>query len=114
MARVTPSGASLGCGIDGIDLSRPLSDADVDLILRAFGRHGVLCFPGQTITPAQHKAFAARFGTLEINVAAGSYVEPGHPEVMILSNIVENGKPIGLPFSMMLERIITSGWPGST
>src|SRR5205814_7704782 len=42
------------------------------------------------------KRFAARFGELEINVASGAYQEPGHPEVMILSNIVENGRPIGL------------------
>ena len=40
------------------------------------------------------KAFAGRFGSLEINVA-GTFQEPGHPEVMILSNIVENGRPIG-------------------
>jgi taurine dioxygenase len=40
--------------------------------------------------------FAARFGELEINVASGPYQEPGIPEVMTLSNIVENGKPIGL------------------
>lgn len=33
---------------------------------------------------------------LEINVASAAYQEPGLPEVMILSNIVENGKPIGL------------------
>ncbi len=39
--------------------------------------------------------FSARFGELEINVA-NAYQEPGLPQVMILSNIVENGKPIGL------------------
>jgi taurine dioxygenase len=38
---------------------------------------------------------SARWGELEINVA-NMYQEPGLPEVMILSNIVENGKPIGL------------------
>ena len=50
--------------------------------------------------PAPHRApardFAARFGELEINVASGAYQEPGIPEVMILSNIVKDGKPIGL------------------
>jgi taurine dioxygenase len=40
------------------------------------------------------KAFAGRFGTLEVNVA-GSFQEPGHPEVMILSNMVQDGRPIG-------------------
>src|SRR4029079_9855044 len=40
------------------------------------------------------RAFPARCASLYINIA-GAYKEPGHPEVMILSNIVENGRPIG-------------------
>src|SRR5262249_44223909 len=39
--------------------------------------------------------FSARFGELEVHVS-NVYQEPGIPEVMILSNVVENGKPIGL------------------
>src|SRR5205807_6381867 len=35
------------------------------------------------------------FGDLEVHVS-NVYQEPGIPEVMILSNIVEDGKPIGL------------------
>ena len=35
------------------------------------------------------------FGDLEINVA-NLFHEPGHPEVMILSNMKKDGKPIGL------------------
>src|SRR5260370_10938902 len=35
------------------------------------------------------------FGELEINVA-NQFDEPGFPEVMVLSNMVENGRPIGL------------------
>lgn len=96
MPEVIPSGKILGARIEGIDLSRPLSAADEDLILRAFGDHGVLCFPGQDLPPAAHKAFAARFGSLEVNVAAGRYTVPEHPEVMVLSNIVEDGQAIGL------------------
>jgi taurine dioxygenase len=96
MTRVIPSGASLGCRIVDIDLSQPLDDADHRLILEAFGAHGVVCFPGQRLEPAQHKAFAARFGSLEVNVAAGAYTVPEHREIMILSNIIENGRPIGL------------------
>jgi len=52
-------------------------------------------FPRQKLTGRQLADFSARFGELEINVA-NAYQEPGIPEVMILSNIVENGKPIGL------------------
>src|SRR5688572_7107246 len=96
MATVIPSGSGLGARIEGIDLSQPLSGADFRLVLHSFGKHGVLCFPNQRLDAAQQKTFAARFGSLEINVASGRYQEPGHPEVMILSNIVENGTPLGL------------------
>jgi len=93
---VTPSGAALGATIEGVDLAQPLSAADEQAIVAALGRHGVLRFPRQALDAGQLKRFSARFGDLEINVASGAYQEPGHPEVMILSNIVENGRPIGL------------------
>ncbi len=95
MATVTPSGAILGARIDGIDLAQALSQQDFDLVLESLGRYGVVRFPAQHLTPLQLKDFASRFGKLEINVA-NAFQEPGHPEVMVLSNIVENGKPIGL------------------
>jgi taurine dioxygenase len=91
---ITPTGEPLGATIEGVDLARPLDKAQFAAILAAFGRYGVLRFPKQQLDAAQLKAFAERFGSLEINIA-GAYQEPGHPEVMILSNIVENGKPIG-------------------
>jgi taurine dioxygenase len=91
---ITPTGDTLGATIDGVDLARPVDRAQFGEILAAFGRYGVLRFPKQKLDAAQLKAFAERFGSLEINVA-GAYQEPEHPEVMILSNIVENGKPIG-------------------
>ena len=91
---ITPSGETLGATVTGIDLAEPLDARRFGAIFAALGRHGVLRFPGQTLDARQLQAFAARFGGLEINVA-GAYQEPGHPEVMILSNIVENGMPIG-------------------
>lgn len=94
--RITPTGHSLGARIEGIDLAAPLSEDNRAGILKAFGRYGVLCFPGQSLAPVEQKSFARRFGALEINVAAGHYTVPGHPDVMVLSNIVEDGKPIGL------------------
>lgn len=95
MAAVTPTGQILGATIEGMDLSKPLSEQDVELVIQSLGRHGVVRFPGQQLTAQNLKDFSARFGKLEINVA-GAYQEPGIPEVMVLSNIVENGKPIGL------------------
>ena len=91
---VKPSGGVLGATIEGIDLSRPLERRGFAEILTALGEHAVLRFPSQRLDAAQQKAFAVRFGSLEINVA-GAFQELGHPEVMILSNIVEDGRPIG-------------------
>jgi taurine dioxygenase len=65
-------------------------------LLRALGKHGVLCFPNQTFETAAFAAFARRFGDLEVNVA-NLYYEPDFPEIMILSNQVRpDGKPVGL------------------
>ena len=94
--RVIPSGRSLGAVVEDIDLSRPLSAEEDRQVVAALGERGVLRFPGQKLDAGQLKRFAAGFGELEVNVASGAYREPGHPEVMILSNIVENGRPIGL------------------
>lgn len=95
MLEIRPTGKVLGATIHGLDLSRPLDERGFARVLSALGEYGVLCFPGQTLEAASLKDFAGRFGTLEINVA-NSFQEPGHPEVMILSNMVEDGRPIGL------------------
>ena len=92
---VRPFGGSLGATIEGLDLARPLPPADYDALVDALGRYSVVRFPEQTLTGRELRDFSAQFGRLEINVA-NSYQEPGIPEVMILSNIVENGKPVGL------------------
>jgi taurine dioxygenase len=94
MLKIITSGQALGATIEGLDLAQPLTDEQRGAIERALGERGVIRFPRQQLTGRQLADFSARFGTLEVNVA-GAYQEPGIPEVMILSNIVENGKPIG-------------------
>lgn len=95
MVNVEPMDQAIGARIHGVDISGPISDGVFNELLEALGKHGYLCFPDQTLEAEDLRAFSARFGTLEINVA-GSYQEPGIPEVMILSNIVEDGKPLGI------------------
>jgi taurine dioxygenase len=92
---IAPTGEMLGAVVEGLDLSRALSEREVDDVLRALGQHAVLRFPQQDLTASQLAEFSARFGELEVNVA-NAYQEPGLPQVMILSNIVEGGRPIGL------------------
>lgn len=93
--RVTPSGQGLAATVEGIDLSKPLTDAQHRAIVEAIAAHGVLRFPAQSIDSPQLFDFSSRFGTCEINVG-GMFQEPGLPQVMVLSNIVRDGKPIGI------------------
>lgn len=93
--KLTPNNGSLGVRIDDVDLSRPISQEQFATILSALGRFGVICFPGQKLDARALKAFSERFGSLQ-GWPTGTYCEPDVPEVMLLSNIVENGKPIGL------------------
>jgi len=93
--KLTPTGETLGATIDGLDLSKELGKEDLGAVMTALGQYGVIRFPSQQLTGRGVKKFSSQLGDLEINVA-NSFQEPGHPEVMILSNIVEEGKPIGL------------------
>ena len=93
--KLTPTGQTLGATIEGLDLSRVLDQKELEAVMRALGQYGVLRFPHQQIDAVELKRFSSQLGDLEINVAGG-FQEPGMPEVMILSNIIENGKPIGL------------------
>ena len=85
----------MGVRIEGFDLSKPIDGRQFATILSALGEYGVICFPKQTLDARALKAFSERFGTLQ-GSPTGTYCEPDVPEVMLLSNIVENGKPIGL------------------
>jgi alpha-ketoglutarate-dependent taurine dioxygenase len=93
--RIQPSGETLGATIEDIDLSKPVPEDGFKRILRVLGELGVVCFPGQHLETDAFARFGAMFGDLEINVA-NQFHEPGHPQVMILSNMMKDGKPIGL------------------
>jgi taurine dioxygenase len=95
MISIRPNDSILGASVTGVDLSQPLSAADFATILRALGERGVLCFPGQLLPAAALRDFSQRFGTLQASIT-GKFNDPDVPEVGILSNIVENGQPIGL------------------
>jgi taurine dioxygenase len=94
--KVIPSGEVLGATVEGLELSHALSAERLVEVITTLGRYGVVRFPRQTLTGRQLRDFSAQLGDLEINVGSPGYQEPGVPEVMILSNIVENGRPIGL------------------
>ena len=87
-------GASMGAELSGIDLAR-LDDEAFKKIHDAFHAHQVLVMGNQNLTPASQIAFSLRFGALEDQLNA-HYTVQNHPEVLILSNDMKDGKPIGL------------------
>jgi taurine dioxygenase len=93
--KITSTGQTLGALIEDFDLSLTSTDENIEEIIQALGRYGVISFPNQNLSSKQLRDFSARFGELEINVA-NAHQDAGLPEVMILSNMIENGKPMGL------------------
>ena len=92
---IRPLPGPLGAEVLGLDLSQPLEAADFAAVHQAHLRHHVLVFRDQRIQPEHQIAISKRFGPLQIHVLK-DFQLPGYPEVLIVSNIKQDGKPIGL------------------
>lgn len=94
MLSVRRTNAVLGAEIQGIDLSKPLAATTVAELQRLWLEHEVIFFRQQHLTPEDHIHFSEQLGPVEVHVRTDC-CRPGYPKVFIVSNIVENGKPIG-------------------
>ena len=92
---IRPLDAPLGAEVLGLDLGQPLANDDFTRIHRAHLDHHVLVFRDQQIMPEQQIEFSRRFGPLQIHVLHQFHLK-NHPEILIVSNVVENGVPLGL------------------
>jgi taurine dioxygenase len=63
---VKPEAGAIGAVIDGLDLSRNLSDEEVGEVRQALLDHLVIFFRDQEITPQQQLDFVSRFGEPDI------------------------------------------------
>ena len=73
-----PLSCALGAEISGVQLAQAIGDDGLFYELAALlMEHKVLFLRDQTLTRAEHVAFARRFGTLEDHPVAGS--DPEHP-----------------------------------
>jgi taurine dioxygenase len=93
---VRHSSVPLGVEITGLDLAEPLNDQTLRAIEDLLHSRGVMVFRDQQLTEEQHIAFSRRFGELEIHVAE-QFLKPGHPEILVISNVIEIGHNIGVP-----------------
>jgi taurine dioxygenase len=91
---VQPLSPALGAEIVGVDLRREFNDALSAQILDAWHRHLVILFRGQTLSEEDQVRFGEQFGTLAM--VRNYQARKMHPGVMLVTNIREDGKPIGL------------------
>ena len=95
--KIVPTGAALGADIWDVRLDA-LDDATFQDIYQAWLEHnGVLRFPCQNLDDNKFLDFARRFGDLDmapINANGGNW-KPEYPELAVISNVVQDGKPIG-------------------
>jgi taurine dioxygenase len=93
---VHPTGTGLGAEITGVDLAGAVDERTVLLVRDAVLRHGLVVLRDQALPLAAQVAFTRRVFPLrpaakKVNV----YAPAGHPEVQVISNIVEDGRRVG-------------------
>ena len=89
--------AALGAVVHGIDVSRPLAADEIMTLEQVWRERLVVVLCGQKLSDPQLIAFSRQFGELD-PPGPNPYGEPfirEHPELNVISNVVENGKPIG-------------------
>lgn len=88
---------AIGAEVEGLDLRLPIAPPDFAKIRQAFTDHGVLIVRGQDLDADQFIRFARCFGPDEsYGSTLSEFLLPGHPEIISLSNIVENGRRLGV------------------
>lgn len=86
----------IGIALDGVDLSKPLSEAAFREVEQAFFDGQVLAIKGQDLSPAAFLDFARRFGPPEPHVI-DTFHHPEAADILILSNRKKkDGSPAGL------------------
>jgi taurine dioxygenase len=96
VVNVVPTGRALGAEIQNVDL-RTIGNDEFARIYGAWLDNLVLLFGGQHLTDEDLIAFSRKLGDLDlapIQESGRRFVE-GHPEIYIVSNVMENGTPLG-------------------
>ena len=96
----------------GIDISQPLSAAQVREIEQAMDQHGVLVFRGQPLDQDQQIGFARSFGPLDLGLRK---IKTGphrlkHQELIDISNVKMDGEVAERAHAKILSNIANQLW----
>jgi taurine dioxygenase len=89
--RLSPA---LGAEIAGVDLRDPIGEELKQKFLYIWHEHLVILLRNQTLDEDTQVRFAEAFGA-PANITSGRPYSAKHPSVMLISNIRQDGKPIG-------------------
>jgi taurine dioxygenase len=104
---IVPLTKHIGAELRGIDLRQKPDDETVAAIYQAWLDHLVIVFPGQTLSQEDLVRVTGYFGEIGEISRPAKYFPKGYtkllPGIMMISNIRENGEPIGaLPDGEMM------------
>jgi taurine dioxygenase len=92
---VIPNKVPVGAELRGLDLGKPLGPIELEGVRKALDDHGMIFVRGQNLSPEQYVAFGRQLGTPRRHVF-DQFLLPGQPEILQISNVVEDGKAIGV------------------
>lgn len=94
---VHPLSNVIGAEIRGVDLSADLEPATLDAIQRAWLENCLIVVRNQQLDDGDLVRFSRYFGELTMGPNMAWQPKEGreHPEIFVISNVVENGQPIG-------------------
>lgn len=93
---VSPLSDVLGGEVKNVDLRELIRNITPQALWEVLAEYGVLAFRDQALTATEFVEISRFLGELEFHVL-DQYRMHDHPEVYVISNIVENGKPLGNP-----------------
>jgi len=95
--RIKDLDAALGAEVVDVELAEPLPPATFAAIEAAWRERLVVVFRGQKLSDPQLIAFSRNFGELDPPGPNpyGEAFNKQHPEINIISNVIEQGRPIG-------------------
>lgn len=92
---IQPLPGPLGAKISDIDASQPLAPHIRTALLDALYARGVIVLPNQLLTPKELDRFAHYFGRPQPHILSHLRL-PENPNILRLSNVVQDGEPIGV------------------
>ncbi len=104
---IRPLTKHIGAELRGVDLRQPLDEATQKAIYKAWLDHLVIVFPDQKLEQEDLLRVSSYFGEIGALRRPPKFFPPGFnrllPNIMLISNIRENGEPIGaLPDGEMM------------